>query len=280
MGTQHRRYLILILLAGTVAGCVTAGSLDRGFDDLINQPPSTQREAGFVELANDANAKARSSAEPQDKINFYARAATYAWAADTDEALQLVILNANAGEQLCATFPANQFKPARDCALLTAFEPVAAGEAALDQISSLKPESPTTTVVGLESLETIASQSERFERIVANQWPSVDSTMAAAGTPTDTAAWFNESKRRQWCRFYLMTAQAKRWKLDPATQSESGQARTIIAKSADAVFAAGHQLVGTGSRSTALNACAPFSQPTQPSVPNIAGPEMPARAPA
>jgi hypothetical protein len=276
MGTTYRPHLILILVAGLVAGCVTAGSLDRGFDDLISLPPSPSRDAGLVNLANDANAKAKSAAEPQDKINYYARAATYAWAAGTDEALRLVISNADAGEQLCATFPANRFKPARDCALLVAFEPVAAGESVLDRVNALKPESPTTTVVGLDSLVAIASQTDQFKGIVVNQWPGVDNVMSAQGTPPDTAAWFDESKQRQWCRFYVMTGQAKRWKLDPATQGESSNARAAIVRNVDAVFDAGHQLVGTNSPSQAMTKCAPFSQPTRPAVPDVGGPETPA----
>lgn len=273
MGTKYRPYLTFLLVAALLSACTSfdpRGDYDRQYDALVKQSRSPSREASLLRLASEANARASSAKEAQDKVNYYARAATYAWAAGTEGALSQVILNADAGKRLCQTFPADQFKPARDCALLVAYGPVAAGEAALNQIDAHKPDSPTTTAVNLDSLMMIDTQAERFERIVVRQWPTVDRDMARGKVPAGTVEWFNESKRRQWCRFYVMTNQAKRWKLGSGNQVQSRQTRTALAKHANAVFAAGNKLVGTRNRTAALNACVPLTHISQPAVPAIA----------
>lgn len=280
MTRTYRSWPALILIVALVAGCSTMRGFlnpdprpgfDQRYNQLINQqPPAATRDADLLQLAREANAKAGSAGEAQDKVNYYARAATYAWAANTEEARARVILNADAGNSLCKSFPADQFKPARDCALLAAYGPVAAAESALDEIDRSKPASPTTTVVNLDSLTAIDGQAERFEGIVVRQWPTVDGVMAAPGVPADTVGWFGESKRRQWCRFYLITNQAKRWKVDPSTRAASLEVRTRIAKHSDTVFNAGKQPFGVSSRSAALNMCRPYAEPSQPSIPALA----------
>ena len=278
MTRKFSAWTALVLIMALLAGCGQMRGIlnvdphaefDRRYDDLKNQQPSPARDAALLQLARDANEEAGSTRDTKDKINFHSRAATYAWAANTEEALIQVILSADAGYRLCQSFPDEQRKPGRDCALLAAYGPVASGESALSQIETSKPDSPTTTVVNMDSLRAIDGHAERFKGVVVRQWPTAEAAIAAPEVPEDTAAWFAESKRRQWCRFYWITNQAKRWKLDPSTRAASRQVRTRIAGHYDAVFAAGKDRIGVDSPNAAFNLCAPYAQPSQPSVPAL-----------
>jgi hypothetical protein len=120
----------LVLAVGLVAsGCAGASldSLDTKLRDLSKQNTAAA-QAQLVTLAGEAQADAKASTDPKNRVAFYRVAAVAAWqAGPAGESLVLPITDE--GTTACDALPARDASAPRDCSLIRLAAPLATQDA-------------------------------------------------------------------------------------------------------------------------------------------------------
>jgi hypothetical protein len=273
MATHFRSFAVLALVVPTFgASCSNPAAVIETRIEDTNQATLTapQRDVEFLKISKEAQAKAQAAGQVETKIKLYFDAARTAWDSRAPGALEQVILSADAGQKQCDSIPADRRKPAGHCAVLAAFEPLAAGQIALDGIDANRPH-PNSAAVSQAAWNAIERGFRQFDQIVAAKWPGVATVTRQSAVDPSVREWFRQSSGIQWCRV-LLSLTVNFWR---ATGSQSAQAKKTALSARAAIREKGAPQFGLSPKMTTADGrartkfCKQFTQVARTKPPTL-----------
>jgi len=164
----------------------------------------TDPDQGLLDLSRQSIAAAAKAKNQESRIALHFLAASAAWQSDAPDADRQAILAADAGATLCRDFPADRFKPARDCAVLGTLHIIVAGEAILRTIRAHITGRPEQRVLDLANWNAVDEGSKQFRLNVLARFGDIDRHIAAIrGVDSTVVQWHGAAKRRLWCQYWI-----------------------------------------------------------------------------
>lgn len=179
-------------------------------------------DGDLLALADESVGAAGKAGDTETKIALHFLAAVAAWQSEAPGADARAAEVAVAGSELCRGFPAERFKPARDCAVLGTLHIVVAGENILGEIDARRRKNPLFTPLDPAGWAAIQDGSVRFRSNVVARFGDMDSHLRTIrGVDTTVVEWHVEAKKRLWCNYWQAVAfTVRNWKTNsPETES-------------------------------------------------------------